>query len=241
MRSYYSVLFFGAVLLFMGQSCTETSQPTQTPEINPNDQTLNVVSSFEECIKAGYPVMESSPRQCKTPEGKNFIEDIILTPVGQEVVNTAPEDTIETPSVKKPVAPVVKPTTVVLPDAIYYDEEGFPLNPVEMQEFTNSAGVLFYYVEGEWLPEEYVYPYRDGDIDTIPSPDYNDSDIQEDYTADSPSRRLPDVPIIIEEDVYVDPNACSFEGDSYTSGENTYYCVDGIWTHEDYVYPYQNL
>lgn len=34
------------------------------------------VTSFEECVQAGYPVMESFPRQCKTPDGRNFVEQI---------------------------------------------------------------------------------------------------------------------------------------------------------------------
>lgn len=32
------------------------------------------VRSFEDCASAGYPVMESYPRQCRTPDGKTFVE-----------------------------------------------------------------------------------------------------------------------------------------------------------------------
>lgn len=38
-----------------------------------------VVNSFEDCIEAGFPIMESYPRQCRTPDGKNFTE--ILDPI----------------------------------------------------------------------------------------------------------------------------------------------------------------
>lgn len=34
------------------------------------------ITSFEDCMKAGYPVAESHPRQCRTPDNKNFVEDI---------------------------------------------------------------------------------------------------------------------------------------------------------------------
>jgi eight-cysteine-cluster-containing protein len=34
------------------------------------------IKNFEECEAAGYPILESYPRQCKTPEGKTFVEDI---------------------------------------------------------------------------------------------------------------------------------------------------------------------
>ncbi|MBN2095528.1 MAG: hypothetical protein JW727_05750 [Candidatus Aenigmarchaeota archaeon] len=34
------------------------------------------ISSFEECVAAGYPVLESYPRQCRTPDGQVFVEEI---------------------------------------------------------------------------------------------------------------------------------------------------------------------
>lgn len=34
------------------------------------------VLSFEDCEKAGYPVLESNPRQCKTPDGRTYAEEI---------------------------------------------------------------------------------------------------------------------------------------------------------------------
>jgi len=30
------------------------------------------INSFEECVAAGYPIMESYPEQCKTPDGRSF-------------------------------------------------------------------------------------------------------------------------------------------------------------------------
>lgn len=37
-----------------------------------------IINSFEECMKAGYPILESFPRQCRTPDGRTFVsqEDI---------------------------------------------------------------------------------------------------------------------------------------------------------------------
>lgn len=34
------------------------------------------VTSFEECAAAGYPIMESYPEQCRTPDGRTFVRDI---------------------------------------------------------------------------------------------------------------------------------------------------------------------
>jgi len=32
------------------------------------------VFNFQDCVDAGYPVLESLPRQCRTPDGRTFIE-----------------------------------------------------------------------------------------------------------------------------------------------------------------------
>jgi len=34
------------------------------------------INSFEDCIAAGNPAMESYPRQCRTEDGKHFVEEI---------------------------------------------------------------------------------------------------------------------------------------------------------------------
>ncbi len=38
------------------------------------------VENFDECMAMGYPVMESYPRQCKTPDGTIFVEEV--SPIG---------------------------------------------------------------------------------------------------------------------------------------------------------------
>ncbi|MFA5933700.1 MAG: hypothetical protein WC795_00540 [Candidatus Paceibacterota bacterium] len=45
-------------------------------------QPIKVISSFEECAQAGYPILESYPEQCQTPDGQSFTKG--LTP--QEAV-----------------------------------------------------------------------------------------------------------------------------------------------------------
>lgn len=34
------------------------------------------ISSFDTCAAAGYPIMESFPPQCQTPDGKTFMQDV---------------------------------------------------------------------------------------------------------------------------------------------------------------------
>lgn len=48
---------------------------------------VDSINSFEECVSAGNPVMESHPRQCRTTDGENFVEeldDALDTPHGIE-------------------------------------------------------------------------------------------------------------------------------------------------------------
>ena len=71
---------------------------------SPNDDKIlriipmKTINNFEECIAAGNPAMESHPRQCSTPDGKHFVEDIsspewITAPAG--TVNEIPEELFE--------------------------------------------------------------------------------------------------------------------------------------------------
>lgn len=41
-------------------------RPAKTPEI----------TNFQECVQAGYPVMESYPRQCRIVKGEIFVERV---------------------------------------------------------------------------------------------------------------------------------------------------------------------
>jgi flagellar basal body-associated protein FliL len=56
------VVFIGAAAYFVLRHKQSSQQP--------------VITNFQECVRAGYPVGESYPRQCWTPDGKHFVEDI---------------------------------------------------------------------------------------------------------------------------------------------------------------------
>lgn len=43
-------------------------------------QTTEAVTSFTECAAAGYPIGESYPRQCWTPDGGHFVEEVETSP-----------------------------------------------------------------------------------------------------------------------------------------------------------------
>jgi|GEM_PF-5742211 len=54
------------------------------------DLSYGDISSFEECIEAGYPAMESYPRKCAVPEGETFTE--VLEEVIEEEDDDAADD-----------------------------------------------------------------------------------------------------------------------------------------------------
>jgi hypothetical protein len=65
-RLLYGILVI--MLLIGGVACLTTSgRPTITQEMN----------SFDDCAKAGYPILESHPRQCRTPDGRVFVEPVL--------------------------------------------------------------------------------------------------------------------------------------------------------------------
>jgi hypothetical protein len=41
------------------------------------------ISNFTECAAAGYPIMETYPEQCRTPDGRNFVQEITSPVVPQ--------------------------------------------------------------------------------------------------------------------------------------------------------------
>lgn len=104
------------------------------------------VNSFEDCVSAGYPVLESYPRQCKTPEGKMFSEDI-----GNElekldlikIENPRPNQTVSSPLLIKGEA-----------RGNWYFEASFPVKLYDDKGFLlaqSPARAL-----DDWMTEDFV-------------------------------------------------------------------------------------
>tara|TARA_Y100000310_G_C20682263_1_gene816681 strand:- start:2345 stop:2746 length:402 start_codon:yes stop_codon:yes gene_type:complete len=69
-------IFFG-VLIIVLVAVAGSSYVLLTP--------LAEIDSFEDCINAGFPAMESYPRQCNTADGKHFVEDITIDIPAEEL------------------------------------------------------------------------------------------------------------------------------------------------------------
>ena len=108
-----------------------------------------VVASFEDCIAAGYPALESYPRVCKTPEGDTFVEDIgnILEKASMiELDSPRPNEVVKSPLVIQGQA-----------RGNWYFEASFPVKIVD------GKGTVLATVpaqaQGEWMTTEFV-PFR---------------------------------------------------------------------------------
>lgn len=122
----------------------ESSMPTapcgnQTSEIN----------NFNDCLKAGYPIMESYPRQCKTPDGRNFTEDI-----GNELVKI---NLIKINS-PRPNQMIVSPLTIEGEARGYwFFEASFPVKL--LNEKGEVIAQTIAQAQGEWMTENFA-PFK---------------------------------------------------------------------------------
>lgn len=114
------------------------------------------VATFEECALR-YPVMESYPRQCMTPDGRSFTELLPEPPVSHEgePANVAGIDDlieVESPTINQTVS---SPLTITgTARGFWYFEASFPI------EIRDSAGVIvangYAEAQSEWMTEDFV-------------------------------------------------------------------------------------
>lgn len=108
------------------------------------------ILSFEDCLRAGYPIMESYPRQCKTPDGRTYAEEIV---VEATYVNASAESiTIENPF---PGAVTGKSITVMgKARGMWYFEASFPIELRDKNGKVIATGIA--QAQGEWMTTEFV-------------------------------------------------------------------------------------
>jgi hypothetical protein len=105
-----------------------------------------VVNDFQSCADAGFPVMESHPRQCRGPDGTLYVEEL-----------TAPDVLADKIRVTSPAAnALVKSTFAVTGQARgpWYFEASFPIT-VESADGTVLVTTIAT-ANGEWMTEEFV-------------------------------------------------------------------------------------
>lgn len=104
------------------------------------------ISSFEECVAAGFPVQESYPAQCSTADGRSFTQEI-----GNELEFT---DSIQI-SNPRPNQQITSPLKVTgQARGAWYFEATFPVKLYDANDTLLAEG--FATADGEWMTEEFV-------------------------------------------------------------------------------------
>lgn len=106
----------------------------------------NKINSFDECVTAGFPIMESYPQQCRTDDDQTFIQDI-----GNELEKTdliridfpRPNQTVQSPLVITGQA-----------RGNWFFEGDFPIKLLD----NNDAIIIQGYAtaKSEWMTEDFV-------------------------------------------------------------------------------------
>jgi len=154
------IVIIGAVVIaiagawyFFSQSQDLGNQYTEVP--------LEEIRSFADCERAGYPVMESYPRQCAVPDGRTYAEEIVVEATYENA--SADMITVELPY---PGAVVGKEFKIMgEARGNWYFEASFPIEIV-----SPSGSVIagsFATAQGDWMTTEFV-PYESEIID-LPS------------------------------------------------------------------------
>jgi len=123
----------------------------QAEEETPQDAPQ--VLSFEDCMAAGYPVMESHPRQCRTPDGRTYAEEIAPPTT---YVN-ASDDMIRV-ELPFPGAVTGKEFSVIgEARGGWFFEASFPIEVLDEDGNTLATGHAE--AQGEWMTADFV-PFR---------------------------------------------------------------------------------
>lgn len=103
------------------------------------------ITTFEECIAAGNPILESYPEQCRTPDGKVFTKD------------TQKEDRIHVTNLKP--GDVIHEDVIVLGEArgTWYFEASFPVELLDANG--NVLAQVPAQAQGDWMTEDFV-PFK---------------------------------------------------------------------------------
>lgn len=119
----------------------------------PEPEVLPEVLSFEDCLAAGYPAMESYPRQCKTPDGRTFAEEL---PAPDPTYVNASADLIVVTN-PTPGSVVGKPITVMgQARGTWYFEASFPIEVRDASGTIIATGIGQPVGGADWMTEEFV-------------------------------------------------------------------------------------
>jgi hypothetical protein len=120
---------------------------SSVPKEKPVDKLVDTsINNFQECLKAGFPIMESWPRGCRTADGQMFTEDI-----GNQLDKT---DLIQ---VTEPQANQEISTPLLIKGqarGYWFFEASFPIELQDSDKVTIATGIA--QAKGEWMTTDFV-------------------------------------------------------------------------------------
>lgn len=103
---------------------------------------MEKITSFAECAQNGFPVQESFPRQCVTPDGRSFVEKI-EKPTLISVVAPKDQDTVQSPLIVTGLA-----------RGMWFFEASFPIELRGANDEVLAVGIA--QAQGDWMTEDFV-------------------------------------------------------------------------------------
>lgn len=145
-RTFFAILVL-LILVALGATGVYLSTRPEAPEPAP------VVLSFADCAAAGYPVMESYPRRCATPDGRTFAEEL---PAPEPTYVNASTDLIRVTN-PTPGSVVGKPI-IVMGEARgnWYFEASFPIEVRDSAGTVIGTGIGQPVGGADWMTEDFV-------------------------------------------------------------------------------------
>lgn len=113
------------------------------------------INSFEECVEAGYAVMESYPEQCSTPDGRTFTRDPETELSPSQINHINSKSNLIVVDNPEPLEEISSPVSIQgEARGQWYFEASFPVRLEDSEG--NVLAQHFATAEGEWMTEEFV-------------------------------------------------------------------------------------
>lgn len=126
---------------------------------NTNTTNTSNITSYDDCVAAGYPVLESYPTRCATPDGRSFTQYI-----GNEL-EKADMITITAP---RPNATVTSPLSITgTARGSWFFEGVFPVTLTDAQGIVVATGQA--HAQGDWMTDAFVSYTAELTYTTAPS------------------------------------------------------------------------
>lgn len=145
------VLIIVAAGLIYAASRYDSVNPDAAAPVTGESPDLASIRSFEDCAAAGYPTQESSPRQCRLPDGRVYAEE--LPAPSPEYRNASANDI----RVTNPFpGAVTGKTFTVMGEArgSWFFEASFPVEVLDKDGKTLATGIA--QAQGDWMTTNFV-------------------------------------------------------------------------------------